>query len=397
MIPEESLQPIGLADTTAGTLVQLVRQGRAATRADLIRLTGLARSTVTQRVDALIALGLFESRGEAPSTGGRPPTRIGLNKAAGVVLVADLGARHARLAVTDLGGTVLAEVANDHRIDTGPEETFTMVLAEFESLLDQIGLQPSSVRGVGIGVPGPVEFSAGRVVRPPIMPGWDGVAIPELVQSVYSVPILVDNDVNMMAVGEHAMGWPEPADDLLFIKVSTGIGSGVILNGRIHRGAQGTAGDIGHVRVADHGVCHCGNVGCVEALASGDVLAATLREGGIEADGSRDVARLVREGNQEAGRLIRAAGRYLGEALATAVNLLNPSVILIGGEVALAHENFLAGVRDVVYRRSTALATQNLSIIESRLGERAGVIGAAAMVLDQVLSPAAINEWLARA
>jgi predicted NBD/HSP70 family sugar kinase len=227
------------------------------------------------------------------------------------------------------------------------------------------------------------------------MPGWDGISVPELVQAHYPVPVLLDNDVNIMAVGEYTAGWRDEISDLLFIKVGTGIGCGVILSGKIQRGAQGTAGDIGHIRVADHGTCHCGNVGCVEAVAGGDALASELRKAGIAAEGSRDVARLVADGNPLAASLIRGAGRYLGEVVASAVNLVNPSVVVIGGDVAMTHDRFLAGIREVVYQRSTPLATQHLRITESRLGDRAGVVGGAAMVLDQILSPATVDDMIA--
>jgi predicted NBD/HSP70 family sugar kinase len=390
--PEERLVP---GVMSAGALFQLTRDGRATTRSDILRLTGLARSTVVQRLDPLFEMGLIEEVGRGLSTGGRPPTTIGFNASAGAVLVADLGATHARLAVTDLAGTILTERAADHAIAAGPDETIAWVLAGFDELLVVADRPASSVWGVGVGVPGPVEFSAGRVVRPPIMPGWDGVAIPELIHARHPVPVLVDNDVNIMAVGEFSAGWRDQTDDFLFIKVGTGIGCGVVLHGRIHRGAQGTAGDVGHIRVADHGTCHCGNIGCVEAVASGDALAAELRAAGVQIDGSRDVARLVSEGNTKATSFVRAAGRYLGEVVASAVNLFNPSVVVIGGDIALAHEQFLAGVREIVYQRSTPLATQHLRITESRLGDRAGVIGAAAMVLDEILSPAAVDAMIA--
>jgi predicted NBD/HSP70 family sugar kinase len=385
---------IGPGGTTSGAIFQLIRSSRVTTRSDLLRLTGLGRSTILQRLEPLVEVGLIEERGGGISTGGRPPVRLGFRADAGVVLVADLGASHARLAVTDLAGTVLRDEAAEHSIADGPGATADWMLATFAKLLKASKRPENAVWGVGVGVPGPVEFSAGRVVRPPIMPGWDGVVIPDLVQARFPVPVLVDNDVNIMAVGEYG-GWRDEVDDFLFIKVGTGIGCGVVLNGRIHRGAQGAAGDLGHIRVADHGTCHCGNVGCVEAVASGDALAAGLRAAGFDVADSRDVVRLVREADSKATSLVRTAGRYLGEVVAAAVSMFNPSVVVVGGDVAMAHERFLAGVREVVYQRSTPLATRFLRISESRLGDRAGIIGAAAMVLDQILSAAAVDRMIA--
>jgi predicted NBD/HSP70 family sugar kinase len=230
------------------------------------------------------------------------------------------------------------------------------------------------------------------------MPGWDGVPVPAAFAASYpGVPVLVDNDVNVMALGEYWTSWRQGVDDLLFVKVATGIGCGIVAGGAIHRGADGTAGDLGHVQIPDAGdaLCRCGNRGCVEAVASGGALARELRSIGVEAHDSRDVVALVRAGNPQAVTLVRQAGRLVGEVLAGAVNFFNPSVIVIGGDLAHAHEQFFAGVREVVYRRSTALATQHLQLARSRLDDRAGVVGCAVTVVEQILSPAAIDDLLA--
>ena len=383
---------------TPGVLFQLVREGQASSRADLARLTGLARSTVSQRVDALLRLGLLVEQGGGTSTGGRPPTRLAFDAASGVVLCADLGATHCRVAVSDLECTVLAEHPAEMNIASGPDVVLAWLQDRFAELLAEAGRSAADVRGIGIGVPGPVEFAAGRSVSPPIMPGWDGVPIPAAFADAYpGVPVLVDNDVNVMALGEYWTSWRQRIDDLLFVKVATGIGCGIVAGGVIHRGADGTAGDLGHVQIPDAGdvVCRCGNVGCVEAVASGGALARQLQAQGIDASDTRDVVALVRAGNQQALTLVRQAGRLVGEVLAGAVNFFNPSVIVIGGDLAEAHEQFFAGVREVVYRRSTALATQHLDVARSRLDDRAGVVGCAVTVVEQVLSAAAIDAALA--
>jgi predicted NBD/HSP70 family sugar kinase len=398
MAPGQPAPPTATTATTAGAILQLIRSGAVTTRADVARTTGLARSTVALRLDTLVAQGLVVERTDGPSTGGRPPARLEFNAAGGVVLAADLGATHCRLAVCDLVGTVLAERAADLDIGQGPDAVLAWVDERFGELLAEADRDEFDVRGVGVGVPGPVEFAAGRAVSPPIMPGWDGVAIPPYFAR-YGVPVFVDNDVNIMALGEYWAQWRETVDDLLFVKVATGIGSGLVTGGRIHRGAQGTAGDIGHIQVA-HGpgvVCHCGNVDCVEAVASGSALAHQLSEAGLAAQHSRDVVDLVRKGNPDAVRLLRGAGRRLGEVLSGAVNLFNPAVIVIGGDLAHAHEQLFAGVREVVYQRSTALATRHLQIVRSRLDDRSGVVGCAVMVLDRVLSAEAVDDALSRA
>jgi predicted NBD/HSP70 family sugar kinase len=376
----------------AGSVLRLIRDTEGMTRSDLARITGLARSTVTQRVDALLAHELVYEAGGSASTGGRPPTLLTFNHRAGVVLVADLGATHSRLAASDLAGTPLAEEAFNMEIAAGPERVLAVVDEHFTALLGRLGHAAEDVRGIGVGVPGPVAFSTGTPVKPPIMPGWNGFSIPQWFGARYSAPVLVDNDVNIMALGEHWSDWRD-TEHLMFIKVGTGIGCGIVAGRAIHRGAQGAAGDIGHIRLAGHAdrICRCGNVGCLEAFAGGDALARRLTEAGVKAANSRDVLRLVRTDDAMAVRMVREAGRSLGEVLAGCVNFFNPGVIVIGGDIGQAPE-LLAGVREVTIQRSLPLATGDLSIVASRLGDRAGVVGAAIMVIEHMLAPDVIDR-----
>jgi predicted NBD/HSP70 family sugar kinase len=191
------------------------------------------------------------------------------------------------------------------------------------------------------------------------------------------------------------MHWPE-IEHLLLIKVGTGIGCGIVADGHIHRGARGAAGDIGHIRAttSENVVCRCGNIGCLEAVAGGQALAERLAEAGEDATHSRDVVRLVQAGHPGAIRMVRDAGRTLGEVLAGTVNFFNPAVIVIGGDIAEAHAQLLAGVREGIFRRSLPLATRDLRIVSCRLGDRAGVIGAAIMAIEHVLAPDVVDRSL---
>jgi glucokinase-like ROK family protein len=391
------LQPRG-GKIGPGDVLQLIRHAGTITRSELIAQTGLGRSTVSQRVDTLLERKLIHEVGEGPSAGGRPPSTLAFNGDCGLVLAADLGATHSRVALTDLSGHSLAEHRDDLEIAAGPDDVLAWVQASFEALLESAGRSRNEVRCVGVGVPGPVEFARGRPVIPPIMPGWDGFDIPQRLRERFPAPVLVDNDVNIMGLGEHRSAW-SGCEHLLFVKVGTGIGCGIIVNGEIYRGDQGAAGDIGHIPVADRAdvLCECGNVGCLEAVASGRALARELRSRGAEARDSRDVVNLVRAHDRHAVRLIRQAGRQLGEVLASLVNALNPKVIVIGGDVAEAHEQLFAGVREIVYQRSTPLATRHLEIVRSSLGDRAGIIGAAAMATEHALDADALNALLAGA
>ena len=227
------------------------------------------------------------------------------------------------------------------------------------------------------------------------MPGWNLHPVGERLADWFGVPALVDNDVNIMAVGEHWAHWRDEGF-LLFVKIGTGIGSGFVAGGHVHRGADGAAGDIGHVHVPDHAdvVCRCGNVGCLEAIAGGSAMAARLRELGLDTLNSRDVVEQVLAGQPDAVRLVRQAGHAIGGVLAACVNMLNPAVIVVGGDVAGAGEQLLAAIREVVYRRSLPLATGRLRIVPSQLGDEAGIMGAAVMVLETILAPAAIDAAL---
>ena len=373
-------------------MFQLLRDGRPRTRADLAAVTGQARSTVAARIDLLMTAGLIAPAGEASSTGGRPPATFAFAPSARVVLGVDLGATHARLALTDLASTVLAHRDLPLLITDGPELVLDQVARTGAELLREAGRSPSELAGVGVGLPGPVEHATGKPNNPPIMPGWDNADVPGILGARFHAPVLVDNDVNIMALGEHRAAWPDVAD-LLFVKVATGIGAGIIADGALRRGAQGSAGDIGHVAVpgVTDVVCRCGNIGCLEAIASGLAVANALEGATTPAD----VVAMVRAGDVAASQAVRQAGRDIGGVLASCVSVLNPSVIVIGGVVADAGEHLIAGIREAVYRRSLPLATQHLRIVTSRAREGAGVLGASAMAVDHALSPAVIDALTA--
>jgi predicted NBD/HSP70 family sugar kinase len=383
---------------SAGEVLHLVRGGHAATRNEVMEVTGLSRSTVQARVGVLLAAGLLTEAAEpGRSSGGRPPAALTFNDKAGVVLAADLGARHGRLAVCDLAGVALAEREEPIRIADGPEKVLGWAGDKFDELLAEAQRPPSEVLAVGMGVPGPVDVSVGRPVSPPIMPGWDGYAVADELAARFQAQAFVERDVNAMALGEHRTHWSN-VRNMVFVKVATGIGAGVIADGRLLQGLHGRAGDIGHIRAIKESdvLCTCGNHGCVGALASGSAIVRQLRDEGIEASTSADVVALVNAGHAGATHYVREAGRVLGAALAAVVSVVAPTAIIVGGEMAEASEPLLAGIRESVYRRSSPLATGELRILTSRLGARAGVVGAATLAIEGVLSPASIDALLAR-
>lgn len=380
--------PSNLNAGGVGQIFQMLRDGVPRTRAELAKSSGLARSTVATRVDELMRLGLVTPVADATSTGGRPPSQFALNPAAKVVVAADIGASHTTVAITDLAGTILVQRTERIAVSLGPEPVLSWMVDVATELIAEAGLTRDQVAAVGVGVPGPVAHSTGRPAKPPIMPGWDDFDVPGWVQQHLEVPVLVDNDVNISALGERAAVWPH-TDHLIFVKVATGIGAGIISDGRLLRGAQGIAGDLGHVRVprgADV-PCHCGNTGCLEAIASGPAIARSLSAQGIEAADGDDVVDLVTGGSLEAIQAVRQAGRDLGEVLMASVSLLNPSVIAIGGSMARVGEHLIAGVREVVYTRSMPLATEHLVIVQSGAAGEAAVRGASMLAIEHALSP----------
>jgi predicted NBD/HSP70 family sugar kinase len=377
---------------SAGALLQLFRTSRARTRNDVQNLTGLARSTVTIKIDALLAAQYLVEDGSIVDGRGRPATRLRVNDRATTVLVADLGATHGRLAVSTAGGEVLAETVIESAIDTGPTAVLATVTAELEKLLAESGRDPGTVRGVGLGVPGPVDWQTGRIARSISMPGWDDYPLRDHLREHFDVPAVVDNDANLLGLGEQQRIHPS-AHLLIFVKVGTGVGSSVVIDGTLLRGSDSAEGDIGHAKIpgVTETCSSCGARGCLAAIASGRAMVRDLERLGHPVETTRDVVDLVRLGNPDAVRVVTAAGRALGDVLSTAVSLLNPDVVVIGGDVAHAHEHFLHGVRETLLSRSQPLATAHLRIAPSQLGDRAGITGATAMVADEVFGRAAVD------
>lgn len=392
----------GRGQGSAGDLLELVRSGRAITRGALQQATGLSRATVGQRLDRLFRAGWLREGAGGPvdsPLGGRPSITLEFDDAHAVVLAADLDTRHARAAVLSLTGELLAEHSGTLVIEDGPDVVLGELGRWFAELLEKAGHRAGEVCGIGLAVPGPVDSESGRVVQPPMMPGWDGYDIRGRLARSFTehtgapaVPVLVDNDANLMAYGEQRTAYPD-CSAFVLVKVSTGIGAGVVVGGSIFRGIDGGAGDIGHIRVGADALCRCGSYGCLAAVASGGAVARRLAETGVRAASGSDVRDLLTAGHPEAAALAREAGRQVGDVLATVVTLLNPGVLMIAGD--LAGTPFLTGVRELLYQRALPRSTAHLDVVTSRLGERAGLVGAGALVVEHLYAPERAEERLA--
>lgn len=382
-------------------LLRLLRQDGARSRAELGEVVRLSASKLALELDRLAQLGLVESGGLAASRGGRRSGIVRLSSDLRFVGV-DIGATSIDVGVTNGELEVLGHLSKPADVREGPEAVLDQAMELVGKLLTGETAETHGViHGIGLGVPGPVSFRDRTPVSPPIMPGWDRFPVRESLTREFGCPVLVDNDVNIMALGELHAGLARSVDDFLLVKIGTGIGCGIVVDGGIYRGVTGSAGDIGHIRVDEDGpLCTCGNTGCLEAYFGGaalarDALAAArsgdsaflaerlAHEGVLTAE---DVGAAAASGDAAAVRMVREGGRHVGLVLASLVSFFNPGLVIIGGGVAGLGHALLAEVRSVVYQRSLPLATGNLPIVLSELGGTAGIVGAARLISDHLFS-----------
>ncbi|WP_262282113.1 ROK family transcriptional regulator [Micromonospora sp. MA102] len=382
-------------------LLRTLRDDGAVSRAELGDRLQMPRPRLLAELERLVNLGYVAEAGLAASRGGRRSTLVELSPHLRFAAV-DLGASSIDVEVVNGRLEPVAAYAEPADIRSGPKVTLQRV----NELLHKARVDGAYERldAIGIGVPGPVSFRDGVPVSPPIMPGWDRFPVRELLTREHGCPAVVDNDVNIMAIGERHGGVAHSVDDFLFIKIGTGVGCGIYLNGEVYRGTDGCAGDIGHIQVDPNGpMCSCGNLGCLEAVFSGAALARAATTAArtevspalVERLAARgavtalDVAQGAVEGDVTCIQLIRDGGRRVGSVLAGLVSFTNPSMIVIGGGLAQLGHILLAEIRSVVYRRSLPLATGNLPVVLSELGPRAGVAGAAVLASDLAFGEAA--------
>ena len=370
------------ASRSERVLVDCFRGRLQLTRSEIQELTGLSRVTVSQGVRNLLSTNiLIESVGNL-SHGGRNASFLSLNENSGYVGIVYFSATSMSVAISNMKGEVLKSTTINISIEDGPEHMLPQGIKLLNENLRGIG--KSKRLGIIIGVPGPVSHELGKVVSPPIMRGWDKINFHQVFNEAFSLPTYLENDANLLAIAEHRLVYPNEKN-LILVKIATGIGSGLILNNQLHRGSNGSAGDIGHIQLdALKGLpCRCGHTDCVESFASGWALVEKINSLGYKVKNTNDVAELCGKGDTKILNLITEASSYIGHALADAVNLVNPSKIVITGSLADATDLILATIKETVYQRAGALATKNLQIVTSQLGIDAAVLGSAQLGLDQ--------------
>ncbi|WP_236595811.1 ROK family protein [Paenibacillus sp. EPM92] len=391
-------------------VLQAIRRSRKpVSKAELVRLTNYSLATITEHTEILLRNHLALESDRGPSTGGRKPQLLSFNAEAGYIAAIDLESTHAGVGITDLNCNILiSESSNDIDVAAGPAAVLKQIKDLVLALLRNKGIERSQVKGIGMGLPGPVEYSRGLPASLSIMPGWDRYPIREFWAQHFECPLYVDNNVHTMALGEQMLEQDSKVDNLIFLKIGNGIGAGIICNGHIYRGSTECAGNVGHINIGHDFLCYCGNRGCLEALAGGRAIAARAEQ--MARDGQSellaailaekkkltlaDVRKAVEESDPVAVELMREGGTAIGNVLASLVNFFNPALVLIGGGVSQVGDVLLASIRQAVYQRSLPLTTRNLSIQHSLLGEQAGIVGAAVLTFNEIMHMPFVNREL---
>jgi glucokinase len=377
----------------SGQLLQFVRDGTATTISELANAMGVSRSTVLQRAEFLLGSGVVQFESSQTGARGRPPAVMRFNARAAVVLAGQIGLTGARLAVTDLNGEVLAERFVSTDIASGADVVLDQLRTTFDELVAGLGDGPS-IAGVGIGMPSAVELL--NYSRTLGLDGsdWTTDRVLRTFWEHFDAPVFVDLDVNLLALAEQRKSWPE-AEVFVCVKLGTLIDAAIVVNNVPVRGASNLAGGLGHLKVgASSAQCTCGSVGCLDAVASGSALVKQMSEAGFEVEHVSDLVALAKQGQPEAVGAIREAGKLIGEALATVVNLLNPSVIVAWGYLTEVETPLFAGIREGLYQKALPGASKDLALMSAALGDLAGARGAAMLVLDEVLAPLAVDRMV---
>lgn len=398
-----------IVDAAEAEILGELRKRDHVSRSEVSRITGWSKAKASQEIRSLVERGLLIEVGEGASQGGRRPQLLKINPQLGYIVGIDIGATSLETALADVTGRIVQRCSEPADVRNPAQQVFGRCIDLVNQMCRTQNVPTDQILGIGVGVPGPVDFAHGVLVAPPLMPDWENFPIRNFFTEAFpSAFVVVDNDVNIMALGELVTGDGIGVDHFIYVKIGTGIGAGIISNGKIHRGSNGCAGDIGHICVDKQGpICRCGNRGCLEAMAAGPAItekAVQAAQNGsspflrqlMEANGGvlrpEDVNAACREGDEAALEIIRSSGQMIGDVLAALINFFNPSHIFVGGGIANFGNHLLVAIRRAVLRRSLPLATTHLSINFSRVSSSAGIIGAIALALEYLFMIEADNH-----
>lgn len=395
MASHQHFQDAGYSPGSVGEIFRMICSAETISRSSLAQLSGLAPSTVSLRVDALMCLGLVRDSGEDESRGGRRARLLEVDSSAGFVAALDVGANHVKIALADLSGNFLLVNEQAASFGEGPDAVVSRLWDIVQEQISESGLGAGGLLGIGLGLPAPIEFPSGRVVLPSFMPSLHDAVIPSYFAKYTPVPVLVENDANLVALAERSEDRPE-ADQLLAVKLGTRIGCGIISAGRLHRGVGGAAGEISHTAVAGSSTigCSCGIPNCLESVASGGAIVSRLAQQGYAVRTSADVVELGRSADPRVVETLREAGTHIGEVLSSIVNFFNPRDVVLGGAMS-ASAPLVAAIRAQLFQRCLPLVANDLEVRAARNPSDAGIRGASIYILEEVLAPARI-EALAR-
>jgi predicted NBD/HSP70 family sugar kinase len=369
-------------------VIEMLYRQPGSSRTDLARWTGLSRATVSALIEELGYAGVVEEHDgpvtAAPRSSGRPPVLLSLVPGAGFAVGLDFGHQHIRVAICDLSGELVAEDFSPAEVDHAPTESLDLADELVRAALRGAGIEPERVLGVGMGLAAPIHKATGEIATEGILPGWHGIRPAHEMQARLGVAVELENDANVGALGEKVFGAARGVDDLIYVRISAGIGAGLILGGRPYRGFGGVAGEIGHVLADPAGpICRCGNRGCLETIASPPAVAALLERSSGEPVAVEQLLELVEAKDRRARRAVADAGEAIGRALSMLVNVLNPELVVVGGDLAPAGPVLLDPIRAAIERHGVAPAAGAVRVMAGTLGDRAEVLGAAGLILAQ--------------
>jgi glucokinase-like ROK family protein len=386
---------------TLDILKVIKRSPKPLSKSDIVKTTSFSLATVNEHMEFLLRSELVVENDRGPSTGGRKPILVSFNAELGYTVAIDLESTYVRVGIADLNSHILmSESSRDINVGAGPTAVLEKIKAILFVLMEKMGIQSAKIKGIGMGLPGPVRYSEGITTSLAIMPGWENYRVREFWAQYFDCPCYVDNNVNTMALAEQAQFSDDEHPNTIYVKVGNGIGASIICSGQIYRGSTEYAGSIGHVNIGHDKLCYCGNRGCLEALAGGRAISARAEELAVSGQSEflrtmlerrkkltlADVREAVIEADPVAVELMRECGNAIGNVLSGLVNFFNPSLVYIGGAVSGVGDVLLASIRQSIYQHSLPLTTRQLSIQHLTLGENAGLIGAAVLIVDEIIN-----------